>query len=241
MKAYKKIEVLLDKRDRDYIHSVYNTCIELRVDAQKEINEINKSGKKEENSERLDYLHQILKPTQKWFSRNLFDRNLNHAFEFGELKHYMRCLGAVLNVKLLNWEKHLNEAILQKEKVSSENVFIVEQSIFYAEQQIVQIKEQIKRLHNIFQRPEDDRPEDDKLSSFAVNASKHREHWEVEMIDLKPIDGSFLALEKGLDKKSRIQEVRNIWNREKYINPDVAKKLVIEEIKNEKNEKNENI
>jgi hypothetical protein len=191
MKAYKKIEVVLDVRDRDYIHSVYNTCIELRGNAQEEIDEINKSGKKEEYSERLDYLHQILKPTQKWFRRNLFDRNIAHAFELGELKHYMRCLGAVLNVKLLSWENNLNEAILQKEKVSSENVFVVEQAIFYAEQQILQIKEQVKRLHHIFQRPEDDR----NLDSFHINASKDREHWEIEMIDLKPIDGSFLALE----------------------------------------------
>ena len=200
MKAYKKIEVVLDIRDRDYIHSVYNTCIELRGNAQEEIDEINKSGKKEEYSERLDYLHQILKPTQKWFRRNLFDRKLDHAFEFGELKHYMRCLGAVLNVKLLKWEKALNDAILQKEKVSSANVFVVEQAIFYAEQQIVQIQEQVKRLHKIFQRPEDDR----ELTTIAINGSKDREHWEIEMIDLKPIDGSFLALEKDLEKKKVI-------------------------------------
>jgi hypothetical protein len=225
MKAFKKIEVVLDVRDRDYIHSVYNTCRELRVNAQEEINEINKSGKKEEYSERLDYLHQILKPTQRWFKRNFYDRKLDHVFEFGELKHYMRCLGAVLNVKLSRWENDLNEAILQKEKVSSENVFIMEQSIFYAEQQILQIQEQVKRLHKIFQTPEDD----SGLDSFGINASKDREHWEIEMIELKPIDGSFLALEKDLDKKSKIQKVKNVWNREKYINPDVALQLTKEE------------
>lgn len=155
MKAIKTIQIAMDLRDYRFIRDCANTCIELRSNPQIEINKLTlKMGKSNEQIERLDYLHQVLKPSVKFFNDN-FDGYKPKLFEFGEIKYFMDCLTKVMQNKISKWEYQIQELEESQDKADKEYESLFKASIFYAKEQIIQVNVLMSRLKEIFKDDDD--------------------------------------------------------------------------------------
>lgn len=154
MKAIKTIQIAMDVREYRFVRDCASSCIELRGDVQEEINKLNLNEEKSyEQIERLDYLHQIIKPTIKFFNDN-FDGSEPKLFEYGELKHFMDCLAKVMQNKISKW-KHQIQEIIDAPTNESELGYFYEANINYCKDIIKEVEIMMKRLKEIFKEDED--------------------------------------------------------------------------------------
>jgi hypothetical protein len=155
MKAIKTIQIAIDVRDYRFIRDCAISCIELRKNPQIEINKLTLNKEKSnEQIERLNYLHQVLKPTIKFFNDN-FDGHKPKLFEFGELKYFMDCLTKVMQNKISKWEHQIQELEKSQDKADKQYESLFQASIFYAKEQIIQVNVLMTKLKEIFNDDED--------------------------------------------------------------------------------------